>query len=224
MKLAWRQWLVVVVGAGLPIPYAFRLPGSKSGGIAIGIVIWAAAAAVLALTGSTEWARLRRDSVGRMLLAFAIVGALSLPIGVIAYHNFEGLRSFAYQVAIIANFAVGYMVLRKVDDMQLFVRAFVASVGAVGIALALYLLQAGIIRDVHLFHNSGAIRSAVYGWPNYFSVLLAFALVMCLYVFSTTAGFLRGVYAALGIGIGVCLVLTFSKTGWLALVPGLWLI
>ena len=126
-----RGWLIVALGAGIPIPYALRLPGAKSGGIAIDLIVWVPVVAILLLTGPKEWARLRKDNVARLVLVFAIVGALSLPIGIIAYHNFEGVRSYAYQLVILSNFAVGYLVLRKVDDIDLVIRGFVASIGAI---------------------------------------------------------------------------------------------
>jgi O-Antigen ligase len=219
-----RRWLIVVLGAGIPIPYAVRLPGTESGGYAVGLIIWAAVVAILALTGPKEWTGLRRDRVARLLLAFVVVSALSLPIGYIAYHNFDGVRSFAYQFVLLVNFAAGYLILRKVEDIELLLRAFVASIGAISSALAVYLLQAGVLESVHAFHNSDAIRSALYGWPNYFSVLLAFAFVMCLYVISISTGLVRRINVGLGIGIAACEVLTFSKTGWVVLALALWLL
>jgi hypothetical protein len=219
-----RRWLIVALGAGIPIPYVLRLPGSQSGGYAVDLVIWAVAVAILVLTGRKEWKVLRHDRVAQVLVAFAVVSALSLPIGIIAFHNYDGVRSFAYQLVILANFAVGYLVLRRVDDVELLIRAYVTSIGAIASALAVYLLQAGILESVHEFHNSDAIRSALYGWPNYFSVLLAVAFVMCLYVITISTGLVRRIYIGLGAGIAACEILTFSKTGWVVLALALWLL
>jgi O-antigen ligase len=224
MTMGPRRWLIVVLGAGIPIPYAVRLPGSKSGGYAVDLVIWAVVVAILVLAGPKDWKGLRHDRVAWLLLAFATVSALSLPIGIIAYHNLDGVRSFAYQLVLISNFAAGYLVLRQVDEIKLLIRGFVASVGAISTALAVYLLQAGILGSVHEFHNSGVIRAAVYGWPNYFSVLVAVAFVMCLYVISISAGVVRFIHIGLAIGMAACEVLTFSKTGWAVLALALWIL
>ncbi len=224
LKMGMRRWLIVALAAGLPIPYAVRLLGSRSGAYAVDLVIWAVVVVILVLTGSKEWKGLRHDRVAWLLLAYAIISALSLPIGIIAYHNLEGVRSFAYQLVLISNFAVGYLILRDIDDIELLVRSFVASVGVISTALAAYLLRAGILGSVHEFHNSQAIRSTVYGWPNYFSVLVAVAFVMCLYVITTSTGLWRRVYIGLGIGMAACEVLTFSKTGWAVLAVAAWLL
>ncbi|HEY8839732.1 MAG TPA: O-antigen ligase family protein [Candidatus Dormibacteraeota bacterium] len=224
LKMGMRRWLIVALAAGLPIPYAVRLLGSRSGAYAVDLPIWAVVVVILVLTGSKEWKGLRHDRVAWLLFAYAIISALSLPIGIIAYHNLEGVRSFAYQLVLISNFAVGYLILRDIDDIELLIRGFVASVGAISTALAVYLLQAGILGSVHEFHNSEVIRSAIYGWPNYFSVLVAVAFVMCLYVITTSTGLWRRVYIGLGIGMAACEALTFSKTGWAVLALALWLL
>ena len=211
----------MVLGAGLPIPYA--LPWGSQASISVGLFIWAAVVAILVVTGPKEWAGLRRDWVARLLLAFAVVGALSLPIGIAMFHNLDCPRSFVYQAALLLNFATGYMILRKLDDVDLFIRAFVASIGAIALPLSIYLLQTGILEDVHGFHNSDALKAAIYGWPNGFSILVVVALVMCLYVISTaTTRLVRRAYIVLAIGLSACLILTFSKTGWLALAIALW--
>jgi O-antigen ligase len=224
LRFGARKWLIVALGASIPIPYAFRPPGAKSGGVAVGLIIWVVVAGILVLAGNKEWARLRQDNLARILLAFLIVGALSLPIGILVYHNTEGLRSYAYQVTIIANVPVGYVVLRSLDDIVLFLRGYVLSIGALATVLALYLLQAGIVSNVHLFHNSEAIRSAVYGWPNYYSILLAAGLITSLYFVSASAGRMRWLYVGLTAGLSICLALTFSKTGWVVVAFGLWLL
>jgi O-antigen ligase len=103
--------------------------------------------------------------------------------------------------------------------------AFVASIGVVALFLDAYLLQAGILASVHSFHNSRFISSLVYGWPNTFSVLLAVALILCGYVIASADNTnLRRVYAVLAIGLAACILLTFSKTGWVALAVAIWLL
>ncbi len=221
MKLDLRRWLIVVLGAGLPIPYA--LPWGSQASISVGLFIWAVVVVVLVVTGPKEWTRLREDWAARLLLAFAVVGALSLPIGIAMFHNLDGPRSFVYQVALLLNFATGYLILRKLDDVDLFIRAFVASIGVMALPLSIYLLRAGILEDVHGFHNSDALKAAIYGWPNGFSILIVVALVMCLYVISTaTTRPVRGAYFVFAIGLSACVILTFSKTGWVALAIALW--
>jgi putative inorganic carbon (HCO3(-)) transporter len=166
---------------------------------------------------------LRQDWVARLLLAFVVVGALSLPIGIAMFHNMAGPRSFVYQVALLLNFVTGYLILRKLEDVDLFIRAFVASIGAMALPLSIYLLQAGILEDVHGFHNSDALKASIYGWPNGFSILVVVAFVMCLYVISTaTTRLVRRAYLVLAVGLGACVILTFSKTGWVALAIALW--
>jgi O-antigen ligase len=215
----------VVLGAGLPLPFALPSRGGGSGSISVDLVIWPLVVAALVLGGSKEWAGLRRDIVGRLLLVFVIVSAASIPIGIALYHDYDGTRSFAYQVVIMLNFAAGYLILRTVDDIHLLLRAFVVSIGVISLGLSIYLLQAGILRSVHEFHNSNDLAAAVYGWPNGFSILLAVALVLALYAFST-AGERRERWAYLGaaISLAALLVLTFSKTGWVAAAVALWLL
>src|ERR1700694_4123931 len=221
MKLDLRRWLIVVLGAGLPIPYA--LPWGSQASISVGLFIWAVVVAVLVVTGPKEWTRLRQDLVARLLLAFAGGGALSLPIGIAMFHNLDGPRSFVYQVALLLNFATGYLILRKLDDVDLFIRAFVASIGAMALPLSIYLLRAGILEDVHGFHNSDALKAAIYGWPNGFSILIVVALVLCLdLIFPATTRQVRGAYFVFAIGLSACVILTFSKTGWVALAIALW--
>ena len=163
--------------------------------------------------------------VGRLLLVFLFVSALSLPIGLVLTHNSNGPRSYVYQVALMLNFGVGYLILRRLDDIDLFFRTFVATVGVISIPLSIGLLQAGILYDVHWFHNSTDLRTAIYGWPNGFSILVVVAMVMCLRIISTaTSRLVRRAYVVLAIGLGLCLILTFSKTGWVALAIAIWLL
>jgi O-antigen ligase len=225
MKLDARGWGIVALGAGLPITFAVEALGFRTGHIAIDIFVWPFLVGALVLTGPKVWLGLRRDTVARILLAFTVVSALSLPIGIAIYHNIVGARSFGYQVALMLNFAAGYLILRRLDDVDLFIRAFVASIGAIALLLSIYLLQAGVLGSVHSFHNSDALKTAIYGWPNGFSVLIAAALVMCLYVIATVdSRLVRRAYTALAIGLTACLILTFSKTGWLVMVIALWLL
>jgi hypothetical protein len=225
VKLGPRRWGIVALGFGLPIPYAVPWLGSGSGSLSVDLFIWPFVVGALVLTGSREWSGLRRDLVQRLLAAFVLVSALSLPIGIALYHNIDGPRSFAFQVALLLNFPAGYLILRTLDDIDLFIRAFVASIGVVSIALSVYLLQAGILESVHSFHNSSALRDAIYGWPNGFSVLAVVGLVMSVYVIATAqTRLVRGAYLALAIGLGASLILTFSKTGWVAVAVALWLL
>ena len=215
----------MVLGAGLPLPFALPLRGGASGSISVDLVIWPLVAGAVVLSGSREWAGLRRDSIGRLLLAFVVVSAASLPIGFALYHNIDGARSFAYQVALLLNFAVGYLILRTIEDVDLLIRAFTASIGVISLATSIYLLQAGILWNVHFFHNSDALAATIYGWPNGFSILLAAALVLSLYAFSNAKTRLMGAtYIGCAISLAACLVLTFSKTGWVAVAVALWLL
>ena len=215
----------MVLGAGLPLPFALPSRGGASGSISVDLVIWPLVVSALVLGGSREWTGLRRDIIGRVLLAFVIVSAASLPIGFALYHNLDGPRSFAYQVALMLNFAVGYLILRTIDDIDLLVRAFTASIGVISLALSIYLLQAGILGNVHFFHNSDALAATIYGWPNGFSILLAAALALSLYVFSNAnTSLMRAAYIGCAISLAACLVLTFSKTGWVAVAVALWLL
>ena len=224
MKPDLRRWLIAILGAGLPIPYALPWPGSQ-GSIAAGLLIWVVLVPILIITGPKEWTLLRRDVVGRLLLVFLFVSALSLPIGLVLTHNSNGPRSYVYQVALMLNFGVGYLILRRLDDIDLFFRTFVATIGVVSIPLSIGLLQAGILEDVHWFHNSIDLRATIYGWPNGFSILVALALVMCLRIISTaTTRLVRWAYVVLATGLSACLILTFSKTGWVALAAALWLL
>jgi O-antigen ligase len=225
VKRDLRWWGIVVLGAGLPLPFALSLREGASGSISVDLVVWPLVATALVLGGSREWRGLRRDIIGRLLLLFVIVSAASLPIGYALYHNLDGPRSFAYQVVLMLNFAAGYLILRTIDDIDLLIRAFAATIGVMSLALSIHLLQAGILWDVHQFHNSDTLAATIYGWPNGFSVLLAAALVLSLYVISTAkTRLVRRVYIACAISLAVCLVLTFSKTGWVAVAVALWLL
>ena len=225
MKFDLRRWGIAALGGGIPITFAVPSLGFRTGHIAIGLFVWPFLVGALVLTGPKEWVALRRDVVARLLLAFVIVSALSLPIGIAIYHNLVGPRSFAYQVALMLNFATGYLILRRLDDVDLLIGGFVASIGAIALLVSIYLLQAGVLGSVHSFHNSDALKTAIYGWPNGFSVLIAVALVMCLYVVATVdRRMMRRAYTALAIGLSACLILTFSKTGWLVTAIALWLL
>jgi lipopolysaccharide/colanic/teichoic acid biosynthesis glycosyltransferase len=225
MSQARRRWLIAALGAGLPLPYALHLPGNSSSYVAIDLVIWPVVAGALVLVSPKDWRRLWHDTAARLLLAWVVVGALSVPFGVLVYHSLSGLVSYAYLVVILLNFAVGLVALRSVDDVNALIRGFVASLGVVALLLSAYLIYAGALERVHIIHNSPALRAFVYGWPNGFAVLLAVALVMCLYVISTfRRGTFRWFYTVMALGIGACLLLTFSKTGWVALLVALWLL
>jgi O-antigen ligase len=225
LKLTTRQWLTVALGAGAALPFSLPAPGGRNSVVPLDLVIWPFLVAALVLTGDREWKGLRRDPIARLLAAFLGVSAVSLPFGVVAYHNGEGLVSFAYQVLIVCNFAAGFLVLRRIADVQLLTMAFVASIGVVALFLDAYLLQAGILASAHTFHNSRFISSLVYGWPNTFSVLVAVALILCAYVIaSTDSTNLKRAYAVLAIGLAACILLTFSKTGWVALAVATWLL
>jgi O-antigen ligase len=215
--------LIVLLGAGLPIPLAFPVPHTGSTYVDVDLVVWPVLVAALLVVSPKEWSILRHDLVARLLIAFLAVSALSVPFGAIAYHNLSGVWSFGYFVLILCNFGVGYLVLRTVEDVDLLIRSFVAPIGVISLPMTVYLLQAGILERVHQFHNSTAIRSTVYGWPNAYSVLLAIGLVLSLYVCTTAATRLvRRIYVVFAIGITACLILTFSKTGWVALAVALW--
>ena len=215
----------MVLGAGLPLPFALPLRGGASGSISVDLVVWPLVAVALVVGGSKEWRGLRRDTIGRLLLLFVIVSAASLPIGLVLFHNLEGPRSFLFQVALVLNFVAGYLILRQLDDIDLLIRAFVISIGAFSLALSIYLLQAGILGSVHEFHNNDTLQRNIYGWPNGFSVLVAVALVLCLYVISTARTPLeRRLFLGVAAILGACMALTFSKTGWVALAVALWLL
>ena len=220
-----RWWGICALGAGIPIAFAVHSRSGGAGSISVDILVWPLLVAALVIGGSREWAVLRRDVVARLLLAFLIVSALSLPIGIALYHTLDGPRSFAYQAVIMLNFAAGYLILRTADDIDLLVRAFVASIGVLSIALSLYLLSAGVLGSVHSFHNSNLLMSTIYGWPNGFSILVAVGMIMALYVSSTAqTRNVRAAYVVLAVGLGLCSILTFSKTGWVAAAVGLWLL
>lgn len=225
MRRGIRWWAVCALGAGIPVAFAVPSRSGGTGSISVDIFLWPLLVGALVVIGSREWAGLQRDLVARLLLAFAVVSALSLPIGIVLYHNIDGLRSFAYQLVIMLNFAAGYLILRTVDDIELLVRAFVASIGVLSIALSLYLLWAGVLGSVHSFHNSSVLMATIYGWPNGFSIVVAVGMIMSLYVMSIAeTGMVRVAYLVLAIGLATCLILTFSKTGWVAVSVGLWLL
>ena len=225
MTRGFRWWGICGLGAGIPIAFAVPSRGGGTGSISVDILIWPVLVGALMVAGSREWGGIRRDLVARLLLAFLIVSALSLPIGIVLYHNLDGPRSFAYQFVIMLNFAAGYLVLRTLDDIDLLVRAFVASIGVLSIGLSLYLLSAGILGSVHSFHNSNFLMSTIYGWPNGFAIVVTVGMIMALYVTSTAqTRIVRVAYLVLAIGLGFSLVLTFSKTGWVAAAVGLWLL
>ena len=214
---------IVVLGAGITLPFAVPQPRSTTGDVPVDLAIWPIVVIVLVLTGNHEWVALRRDPLARLLLAFMIVGALSIPIGVMAFHNSAGVRSYVYGVGIISNFAAGYLILRDIDDLEIFMRAFVGSIGVISIGLNGYLLSQGILRSVHEFHNSHFFSALVYGWPNAFSVVLAVALIMAIHVIVAAGStWVRRAYVVLAISLGACLILTFSKTGWAALALASW--
>jgi lipopolysaccharide/colanic/teichoic acid biosynthesis glycosyltransferase len=217
--------LIVALGAGLPVPYALHLPGDSASYVAIDIVVWPVIAGALVLTSPREWRGLQRDTVTRLLIAFVAVAAISVPFGFLAYHALSGPVSFAYQVVILLNFVIGYWALREVADIELLVRGFVISAGVIALLLSLYLLYAGGLEKVHVIHNSPALRSFIYGWPNGFAVLLDVAFVMCLYFIQTASSRVpRVLYLLVATGLGACIALTFSKTGWVALLVALWLL
>lgn len=220
-----RRWLIAALGAGLPIPYALHLPGDSSSYVAIDLAIWPVLAGALLLMDRNDLRRLPNDPTARLLAAWLVVSALSVPFGFFAYHSLAGPVSYAYLVVVLLNFAVGFVALRNVEDVDVLLRAFVASIGVIALLLSAYLLYAGALEKVHVVHNSPALRAFVYGWPNGFAVLLAVALVMSLYVRSTfPAGAFRWFYTLMAAGLGACLLLTFSKTGWVALAVAMWLL
>jgi hypothetical protein len=224
LKLDLRRWLIVVFGAALPLPFAYPVPGTGAGRVPIDVLFLPVLGIGFLLLGSREWALLRRDRLARLLLAFVVVSSISLPFGVLTFGNFNGIRSYLYQVIILFNFVLGYLALRKLADIDLFVRSFVASLGVVATVLTAFLLWAGVLTNVHSFHNSDALRGAISGWPNGFAVLLAVAFIMCLYVISASQGRTRQIYIGFGVVLALCEVLTFSKTGWVAVAIALWLL
>jgi len=221
MKLNLRQWLLLALGAVVALPYAVRAHGAWP----VGALVIPLAAVAIVLSGPQPWRELWRDRVTRLLLAFLVVTALSLPVGLLVFHNSQGLRSYAYQVALVLNFAAGFLILRRRDDIEMFIRGYVAVAAVAAAALALYLLQAGILQNAHSFHGSASLDATIYGWPNSFSVLLSVALVLCLYVVSTTEiRWLRRAYIAAAVALAACLVLTFSKTGWVVFGVAAWML
>lgn len=220
MTLTTRQGLFVALGAAAALPLAVRFHGAWP----VAAVLTPIVVVALLATGERDWRELWRDRVTRLLLAFLVVTALSLPVGLLVFHNLEGVRSFGFQVALVLNFAAGFLLLRRVDDVRPFLGGFVVMSGVAAIAISLYLLPAGILERVHAFHATTAL-TAVYGWPNSYGVLLAVALVMCLYLRSTVDTTLwRRVYVVLAAGLALCLVLTFSKTGWVVFGVAAWLL
>ena len=224
MKSDLRRWLIFAIGAGLPLPFAFPIPGMATGRVPIGAIFLPFLGLALLVLGSREWAVLRRDRVAALLLAFAIVSSFSLPIGVMAYGNLNGIRSYVYQLVLLFNFVLGYFALRKVEDVKLFMRGFVASLALVSTVLTGYLIAAGNLVDPHTFHNSDALRAAISGWPNGFAVLITVAFIMALYVTTITSGWMRRTYIGAAVMLAACELLTFSKTGWIAAAIALWLI
>ncbi|HKW58996.1 MAG TPA: O-antigen ligase family protein [Candidatus Dormibacteraeota bacterium] len=225
MRLSARQWAIVALGAGAALPVGVRVPYAATGTLPIDVLVWTFLVVTLVLTGNREWKGLRRDAVARLLVAYLAASAASLPIGIAAYHNTTGVRSYLYGVAIVANFAAGYLILRGTDDVKLVLRAFVASIGVVSIGLNIYLLQSGILENPHSFHNSRFITTLVYGWPNAFSVLLVIAALMAVYFLLTaTTTPIRIVYGVLAASLAVCLILTFSKTGWVSAAVAAWVL
>jgi lipopolysaccharide/colanic/teichoic acid biosynthesis glycosyltransferase len=223
VRLKPRQWLIVALGAGIPIPYALHLPADSSSYVALDIVIWPLIVGALLLTGKVELRRLLRDPVTRLVIAYMIVSAISLPIGVITYHRISGLISFVYEVLLLVNIPVGYWVLRDLDDIDLLLRAFVASISTVASVFAVYLLYVGALVNAHRIHNSQMLMASVYGWPNGFSVLLAVGFLMCMYVIpGMSSRIARSIYTVLAIALVANLFLTFSKTGWVVLLIALW--
>jgi len=223
-RLSFRQWLIFVIGAVLPLPFAFPIPGMATGRVPIDALFLPFLGVALLIVSSREWAVLRRDRVAALLLSFAIVSSFSLPVGVMTYGNINGIRSYGYQVVLLLNFVLGYLALRKVDDIKLFVRGFVASLAIVATVLTGYLVAAGNLVDPHTFHNSDTLRAAISGWPNGFAVLITVAFIMALYVTTTTTGWMRRIYIGAAVMLAICEVLTFSKTGWIAIAIALWLI
>jgi hypothetical protein len=225
LRLTGRQWAIVALGAGLALPFGFRAPFASTGTLPVDVLFWPFLVAGLVLTGNREWSGLRRGRAARLLLGYVAVSAISLPIGIAAFHNTTGLRSYLYGVAIVANFAVGYLILRSIEDVKLLLRAFVVSLGLISIGISGYLLERGVLVDSHEIHNSKFITTLVYGWPNAFSVVVAVALVLAFYFLThAVTRFARAAYAVLAASLAVCLVLTFSKTGWVCAVIAAWLL
>lgn len=225
MRLNLRRWLIVVLGAGLPIPYALHLRGDSSNYVAVDLLLWPIVAGTLVITSREKWWLLYRDAVGALLLTFVVISAVSVPIGYLVFRSSSGVLSFGYELLILSNFAVGFAALRRDEDLDLLVRSFVISLGTIASALSIYLLAVGEIGRVHVVHNSPALRALIYGWPNGFAVLVVVGLVMGLYLVSksSTRGS-RILYGALVGGLGLCLLLTVSKTGWVVAALAAWLL
>ncbi len=224
MRLTVRQWLLVALGAGMALPFSVAAPASRTGTVPLDLIIWVPVAFALIAMGERDWLGLWRNNIARLLVAFLVVNAVSVPVGVFVYHTVDGVRSFLYMIAIVANLGVGFLVLRKLEDLRIVSQAFVASIGIVSVFLDVYLLQSGILSRVHSFHNSDVIGAVVYGWPNGFSILPVVALVLCIYLFQTaTTTVARRINLGLGAALALCLLLTFSKTGWIAMAVALWL-
>lgn len=225
MRLDLRRWLIVVLGAGLPVPYALHLRGDSSNYVAVDLLLWPIVAGALVITSREKWWLLYRDALGALLLTFVLISAVSVPIGYLVFRSSSGALSFAYELLILSNFAVGYAALRRDEDLDLFVRSCVISLGTIASVLSVYLLAVGEIGRVHVVHNSPALRGLIYGWPNGFAVLLVVGLVMGLYLVaksSTRAS--RIFYGVLVGGLGLCVLLTVSKTGWVVAALAAWLL
>ena len=225
MRLNLRRWLIVILGAGLPIPYALHLRGDSSNYVAVDLLLWPIVAGTLVITSREKWWLLYRDAVGVLLLTFVVISALTVPVGYLVYHSSSGALSFAYELLILSNFVVGFAALKRDQDLELLVRSFVISLGTIASVLSIYLLLVGEIGRVHVIHNSPALRALIYGWPNGFAVLLVVGLVMAVYLVSkSTTHAERIFYGALVGGLGLCVLLTVSKTGWVAAVLAAWLL
>jgi O-Antigen ligase len=223
LRLTAREWAIVALGAGAALPFGVRLP--STGTLPVDVLVWPVLVVALVLTGNREWAGLRRDNVARLLAGYIIASAASLPIGIITFHNTTGVRSFLYGAVIVANFAAGYLIFRSLDDLKLLVRAYVVSIGAFSLGMDVYLLQSGALVNPHSFHNSLFIIAAIYGWPNAFSVLVAVGLVMAVHLLTSATGRERiAFYAVLTASLAACLILTFSKTGWVCAAVAAWLL
>src|SRR5438132_2335530 len=210
----------MALGAVASLPVAFH----NSGSFPVAAALTPFVVGALLFTGEPAWHRLRNERVARLLLLFLIFGAISLPLGPLVFHKLEGLRSYAYQLALVLNFAAGFLVIRSWDDVKDFMRGFVAASGLIATGLTIYLLKAGILFDVHSFHASEAL-TAVYGWPNGYAVALAVALVMCVYLIATAEStVMRRAFWVLGAGLAACMLLTFSKTGWVVFAFAAWLL
>ena len=225
MRLNLRRGLIVILGAGLPIPYALHLRGDSSSYVAVDLLLWPIVAGALVITSREKWWLLCRDALGALLLTFVVISALSVPVGYFVYHSSSGALSFAYELLILANFIVGFAALKRDEDLELLVRSFVISLGTIASVLSVYLLAVGEIGRVHVVHNSPALRALVYGWPNGFAVLLVVGLVMGVYLLSkSSTRAARIFYGVLVGGLGLCVLLTASKTGWVAAALAAWLL